>query len=465
MCFKLAAVLALRGWGAGVLLCVMAVPPSGVARAQTFEETLITTYIGNPTLKAARAELRAVDEDVSQAVANWRPNLTVDTEAGLQYTDTQSEFFTGSGDSQPRGAELNLIQPIYRGGRTVAGTERAELNVLAQRSRLKAVEQDVLLEAAVAYIDVWRDQAILRLNINNERVLQRQLEAAEDRFEVGEITRTDVAQSESRLARAKADRIAAEGALRSSRAVYQRVVGDYPGELAEPSYVGEMPLELNDLIAISVKDDPRVVAAHYSYEAAQKDVREVEGELLPRARLRGTLAYDDDFGTSQTETKRAEVFAELSIPLYQQGAVSSRVRQAKQIAGRRRIEVDEARLRAREDSIAAWEALVTAQAQIVSFETEVSAQQIALEGVRQENEVGERTTLDVLDAERELLNAEVSLVSANRDDYAANYAVVRAMGRLTAADLSLPVDLYDPNVHYDKVRDQWFGLDADGSAE
>ena len=445
------------------LVC-QAVPVQS-ALAQSFEEALAVTYLNNPTLRAARAELRAVDEDVSQAISNWRPTLDVETEAGLQYTDTQSDFFSGSGSSKPRGAEMNLIQPVYRGGRTISETDAAELNVLAQRARLKTVEQDILFEAIVAYLDVWRDQSILGLNVKNEQVLRRQLEAATDRFDVGEITRTDVAQSESRLSRATADRISSEGQLSSSRAIFQRVVGIYPEDLSEPTPSAELPGDLKDLIEIAVKNNPLVIAAIYSVRAARKDVRTLEGELYPRAQLRGSLIYDDDFGTSSTETKRAEVFAELNIPLYQQGSVSSRVRQAKQVAGQRRIEVDEAHQQVREDSIEAWEALVTAQAQIVSLDTEVRSQQIALEGVRQENEVGERTVLDVLDAEQELLDAQVRLVSASRDQVVANYGVLQAMGSLTADRLALPVVLYNPDTHYRRVRNKWFGLDAEAGGD
>jgi outer membrane protein TolC len=204
------------------------------AGAQTFLEALTTTYVNNPTLRAARAELRAVDENVAQALSNWRPEISVDGFGGAQYTDTQSDFFSDKGGSQPRGGELNVVQPLYRGGRTQSATNAAEAEVLSQRARLKSVEQDVLFEATVSYVDVWRDQSVLELNINNEQVLQRNLEASRDRFEVGEITRTDVAHSESRLARATAERIAADGNLNSSRAVFQRVVGDYPGQLTQP---------------------------------------------------------------------------------------------------------------------------------------------------------------------------------------------------------------------------------------
>jgi outer membrane protein/adhesin transport system outer membrane protein len=331
------------------------------AYAQSFEEALAATYANNPTLRAARAGLRAVDEGVSQALSNWRPELSVDGVVGAQYTDTQSDFFSDKGGSQPRVGELNVTQPLYRGGRTVSATNAAEFEVLAERARLKSAEQEVLLDAAVAYVDVWRDQSILELNIKNEQVLQRQLEASRDRFEVGEITRTDVAQSESRLARATADRIAATGRLSSSRAVFQRIVGDYPAQLVQPQAAAGLPTQLDDLIAISLDNDPNVVASEFAESAAKADIRTIKGELLPRAQLRGRLLYEDDLGTSNTERQQAEILAELTIPLYQQGAVSSRTREARQTATQRRIEVDEARAQAREDSIEAWEALVTAR--------------------------------------------------------------------------------------------------------
>lgn len=435
------------------------------AGAQTFLEALTTTYVNNPTLRAARAELRAVDESVAQALSNWRPEISVDGFGGAQYTDTQSDFFSDKGGSQPRGGELNIVQPLYRGGRTQSATNAAEAEVLSQRARLKSVEQDVLFDATVSYVDVWRDQSVLELNINNEQVLQRNLEASRDRFEVGEITRTDVAQSESRLARATAERIAADGNLNSSRAVFQRVVGDYPGQLTQPDPAAGLPKQLEELTAISLDNDPEVIASEFAENAARANVRTILGELLPSARLRGSLRYDDDQGISSTERQQAEIIAEVTIPLYQQGAASSRVRQARQIAMQRRIEVDEARSQARQDSIVAWEVLVTNRAQIESFRSEVATAEIALEGVRQENEVGERTVLDVLDAEQELLDAQVSLATARRDELVASYAMLRAMGRFTAEDLGLDVDLYDPAANYRDVRDKWFGLEIDDSAQ
>ena len=436
-------------------LAALAAPAAG----QTIDETLVLTYQSNPTLRAARAELRAVNEEVPQALSNWRPSVTVESFAGVEHRD-QSEPFDNTATGEPYNAELNVVQPLYRGGRTVAGTEQAEQAVLAQRAILRTVEQRVLFDATSAYLDVWRDQSILQLNINNEQVIARQLEASLDRFEVGEVTRTDVAQSESRLARATADRIAAEGALASSRAVFQRVVGRYPEVLAQPGPVAELPTSLENLIEISIRDDPRVLQSIYDERAAQKSVRVAEGDLLPSVQLRGTLQHQDELGESSSTFQEARLVAELTVPLYQQGVVASQVRQAKQLASQARIEVDEIRVQAREDAIEAWEAHQTAKAQIESFKAEVRATEIALEGVRQENLVGSRTVLDVLDAEQEVLDAQVSLVGSQRDELVAAYALQQAMGRLTAEALGLAVPVYNPERDYEAVRDRWYGLDT-----
>jgi TolC family type I secretion outer membrane protein len=300
----------------------------------------------------------------------------------------------------------------------------------------------------------------LQLTIKNEQVIARQLEASEDRFEVGEVTRTDVAQSESRLSRATAERIQAEGNLASSRAIFQRVVGVYPELLVQPDLLTGLPQNLEGLIEISIREDPRILQAVYDERAAQKSVRVAEGELLPSIQLRAGLQHQDEFVNSDRTFQEARLMAELLVPLYQQGAVSSRVRQAKQIASQRRIEIDEIRLLAREDAIEAWESLQTAKAQIVSFKAGVSSTKIALEGVRQENLVGSRTVLDVLDAEQEVLDAQVSLVVANRDELLADFALKQAMGHLTAQALALPVTVYDPEADYHAVRNRWYGLDA-----
>jgi len=450
----------LRSLAFGILLTLSAI--GFQAQAQSLKESLEHTYRTNPILQASRAELRSVNEGVPQALSGWRPTVSLTGSAGQEYTD-QDQPTSQSESSTPRNVELSLRQPLYTGGRTVSATERAEFDVLAQRARLKAVEQDTLFDGAVAYFDVWRDQSVLRLNINNERVLTRQLEATQDRFDVGEVTRTDVAQSESRLATATADRTAAEGDLAASRATFKRVVGLESSELKEPPSVKGLPETREEVIERSIADDPRVVAANFDQLSAERQVREILGELLPEVSLNGNLEHQDETAGEDFRSKSASITAEVSVPLYQQGQVSSRVRAAKQTQSQRRLEVDAARLQAVEDAIQAWENLVTARAQIVSFNAAVRSGEIALEGVKQENIVGTRTVLDVLDQEQELLDDRVNLVRARRDELAAQYEVLRAIGRLSGRDLTLDVPLYDPEEDYKKVRNLWFGLDAPSS--
>lgn len=432
--------------------------------AQTLDEALIQTYQSNPTLSAARAQLRATNERVPQALSGWRPLVEAQGSGGKAQDDDIRPDTDSEGRS-PASADLTVTQPLYRGGRTVAGTERAENEVLAQRARLATTEQDVLLSAVTAYADVWRDQSVLELNISNEQVLGRQLEATQDRFDVGELTRTDVAQSESRLTSATADRIGAQGNLSTSRATYENVTGSYPGRLVQPPLPGGLPESLTSIIAMAEAANPDVLATTYNELAAQRSVREVEGELLPSVELQGSVGYQHERTSRTSEGSTAEILAVVRVPLYQQGAVSSRVREAKQVASQRRLQVREAIRRAREDAISAWERLQTAQAQIAAFQQSVRANEIALEGVRQENAVGARTVLDVLDAEQELLDAQVSLVGAQRDEIVATFEVLSAVGRMTAADLGLGTEIYDAEADYRAVRGSWFGLDAPGTEQ
>ncbi|MFQ6018972.1 MAG: TolC family outer membrane protein [Kiloniellaceae bacterium] len=433
------------------------------AGAQTLNEALAAAYATNPTLGAARAELRAVNEGVPQALSNWRPDVTLSGSAGKRRIDSEGGFNPTAETTTPFEAAASLTQPLYRGGRTIAGTERAENQVRSQRATLQSVEQSVLLRAATAYMDVWRDQAVLRLNIKNEEVLERQLEASQDRFAVGEVTRTDVAQSETRLAVAVAGRVAAAGNLTTSRAVFQEVIGIEPGELQAPPPIEGLPSTLDQVVERAVAKNPDVLAANFAEKAARNQVREVIGELLPTVSLSASLRHLEETITRDSESDRAELLAEVTVPLYQQGAVSSRVREAKQISSQRRIEIEETRRRTGQEAISAWKRLQTARAQIESFQSGVRSAEIALEGVRQENLVGARTVLDILDAEQELLDAQVSLVRSQRDEIVAGFEVLAAVGRLTARDLVLPVEIYDPEIDYRKVRNRWFGLGIPGA--
>ncbi|MGF1607766.1 MAG: TolC family outer membrane protein [Kiloniellales bacterium] len=453
----------LRAWRWAGLSGLLLGFASGPAAAQSLEEALATAYATNPTLQAARAALRTTNEQVPQALSNWRPRVTLQGSGGVQELDSTSGRSTLSREEDsvttfPLEAELSVTQPLYRGGRTQADTRRAEATVWAQRASLANTEQDILFRVASSYVDVWRDQSVLELNQSNERVLSRQLEATRDRFEVGEVTRTDVAQSESRLASATGGRVRAEGDLSSSRALFQELVGFAAGVLESVPPVDGLPASQDELLALARDNNPAVVQAMFAEEAERHNVRLQFGQMLPELSLVGSLSHSQDTTSTTDETDRARVVAQLSVPLYQQGFVSSQIREAKQRASQRRVEIDEARRRVEQEAISAWEALQTARAQIVAFRAEVESAGIALEGVRQENAVGARTILDILDAEQEYLDAQVNLVRAQRDEIVASYQVLQAAGRMTARNLNLPVTLYDPQIDLEKVRDVWFGF-------
>lgn len=429
----------------------------GDACGQTLEEALAAAYRLNPALEASRASLRAVDEGVPQARAGYRPTVTAQGDIGRSENEVVSPFFGAREKRNPKNYRLSIEQPVYRGGRTAAGTRQAENLVQSGRARLLVTEQDVLLAAATAYTTVLRDQAVLELTINNEQVLRRQLEATQDQFEVGEVTRTDVSQAEARLAGATAERIQAEGDLDSARAVYRNVIGESPGELVPPGPVEGLPATVEEAIALS-EQNPDVAAALFSEKAALDGVDLVTGELLPEVSVVGEITRGEETSARGSLSKRKLIKAQLNVPLYQAGAVYSRVREARQNALQRRSEVEDARRDAGEAATRAWEALETARARILSFETQISANEIALEGVKQEATVGVRTILDILDAEQELLNSQVNLVRAQRDETVAAFELRTAIGRMTAAYLGLSVQLYDPESYYRKVRGKFWGI-------
>ncbi len=421
--------------------------------ADTLSEALASAYLSNPDLGAVRAELRGTDEGVPQALSGWRPTVQIDATAGYERAD--SSTINAQNLRQGTGT-LSVVQPLYRGGRTVAGTSQAENEVLANRARLRSSEQTVLLDAVTAYMDVLRDRASVALNLNNEQVLRRQLEATRDRFEVGEVTRTDVAQAEARLARTVAERISAEGSLAVSDATYERVIGAKPGDLEAAPPLPALPESLPDAMAITLAENPDLESAAHAENSAREAVKVAFGDVLPEASLTGAT----ETSLEDVESTSVSLLAQVTIPLYQAGAVHAQVRQAKELRNQRRIEVEQARRSVVETVTQSWEQLVTARSNIRARQQEVRANEIALEGVRQEAAVGSRTTLDVLDAEQELLDARVALVVAERDEYVAGFALYSAIGRLSVAHLSVPVTAYDPTSHYNQVRDKYWGWEV-----
>lgn len=437
----------------GVITLLLAGPVS----AQTLQEALTNAYTNNPTLQTARAQLRATDENVPQALAGWRPTVILQGSAG--YADGTVTTRTGRADVERNtlSGSATLTQPLYRGGRTQAATAQAENQVLAQRARLLATEQQVLLDTATAYVNVIRDQQVVRLNQNNVTVLQRQLQATNDRFRVGEITRTDVAQAESRLAGARADLAVAQGTLQTSSAMFARLVGAPPGRLSEPQPL-RVPTAANQRsVADAALNNPNVVAARFDEASARDNVDLQYGALLPQVSAQASTFRNDNASQPGTRGTGSQATLNLSVPLYQGGAEHAAVRQARQQAQQARQVVDDQRRTAIQQATGAWETYQAAQATVASTRAQIRAAEIALDGVQREAVVGSRTTLDVLNQEQELLNARVTLVRALANLVTASYSVAASVGRLTARDLQLPVQLYDDRAYYRAVRNRWFG--------
>ncbi len=438
-----------------------------VVDAQTLDDALTTAYNNNPTLLARRARLRATDEGVPQALSNWRPDVSMSLDTG--YADVTNTNSSGTGRNQIRqqqSAGIDVTQPLFRGGRTLAGTSEAENDVRAERARLLATEQTVLLSVVTAYMNTFRDEAVLKLNLNNEQVLRRQLEATRDRFEVGEITRTDVHQAEARLAQATADRIQSEGDLEASRADYRNVVGEAaPANLAAPEIPTTLPTDKDEAIKIAAVKNPAVIGAEFDKRSSVDAADGIWGELLPEVELTAGLSKAFEGSAEQGSITTADIGIGINIPIYQQGAVYSRLREARQTAAEQSFLIDEQRRSAVASATRAWETLISAQASVTAFAAQIDANIVALEGVEREASVGSRTVLDVLDAEQELLDSRVSLVRAQRNEIVALYELKSSMGQLTARDLELPVTLYDPREHYRETRKKWFGGNSSGDTQ
>ncbi len=440
---------------------------TGAALAETLEETLVSAYLTNPSLSAQQSSLRATDEGVAQARSNWRPTIEFSADAGREIN--KSSLRTSSARTQhrtPYSYGIDLSQPIYRGGRTLAETSEAENAVQAARVRLIEVEQDILLAAATAYLDVYRDEAVLELNRNNESVLQRQLEATRDRFQVGEITRTDVHQAEARLARSTADRIQSEATLEGARAAFRNATGRAPkGQINLPPLPSGSPADIEAALKEAALNNPRVIAAQYNERAAANNVDSVWGELLPEVEFTASMSRDHNSSSESSQIDSAEALFTLNVPLYQSGAVYSRLRAAKQQVSEQRMTIELERRNAIEQATRSWETLQSAKARVSAFRTAIQAATIAFEGVEREAAVGSRTVLDVLDAEQELLDARVNFIRAQRDEAVGVFELLSAMGQLGARNLQLPVDLYNPENHYQEVRDKWAGATSSGGID
>ncbi|HEY8611235.1 MAG TPA: TolC family outer membrane protein [Roseomonas sp.] len=457
-----------RGAGTSILfLCLALAALSPAARAQTLQQALAQAYNANPALLAARAQLRAVDEAVPQALSGWRPSVTITGSYGA--TDARSRTRMPGAEGQPfstfrdtsiapaTGAVV-LSQPLFQGGRTTAATAQAESQVLAQRARLLATEQLTLLNAVQAYVDVVRGQEVLRLNDNNLRVLEQQRIATERRLRAGEVTRTDSLQAEARLALAIGSREAAAAALESSRAAYQRFVGAPPGTLVAPQPLRPVAPTERALREAAGTEGPAVAAALFDAAAARHAVRVQAAQLLPQLSLQAQVFRNDNSGLRGSRGTGQSAGVTLSVPIYQGGAEYASVRQARELEQQALQLLDDQRRQAMQQGTDAWHAWQAAGAQADAARRAIRAAEGALYGVQREALIGGRTTLDVLNAELELLNARIAQVQAVATLVTSSYALAASVGRLTAAGLGLPVTPYDWTTHYHAVRNSWIGL-------
>lgn len=455
----------LAGAAFGCLLCA-----APAFAQETLSGALARAYGSTPELNAQRANVRAIDELVPQALAGYRPRITGTADAGRVHNETITPTFSSTSGTRTgrkshtndtfsaRGVGVQVDQTLFNGFRTENSTRAAESQILGARETLRNTEQNVLLNAATAYMNVLRDTALLNLQRNNVEVLEEQLRQTRDRFRVGEVTRTDVAQSESRLALARSQASAAEGNLKASIATYRQRVGVEPKRLSPAQSIEAIiPKSIDVAVQNALTNHPAIIASLHGVDSQQLQVKVVESELYPTVSLQGNLSKRWESNASDTEAYSASVVARLSVPIYEGGQVYSRVRQAKETLGERRIQVDQQRDVVRQAVVASWSGLQSAKAQIIASQAQVAASEIALAGVREEAKVGQRTTLDVLNSQQELLIARSNLVTAQRDRVVASYNVLASIGKLSAQSLSLKTATYSPKVHYDQVRDKWIG--------
>ncbi|MFM9865218.1 MAG: TolC family outer membrane protein [Micropepsaceae bacterium] len=444
------------GLRAALLATVLAVPH---ASADTLLDALVKTYQTNPQLLAERANLRATDEEVSQAIAQWRPRIEISADYAKTHSESKTDGLPRSlSRTEPWSADVTATQTVFAGGRILAQRRQADANVKAGRARLHSTEQSVFLGTISSYMNVVRDEAVLKLNEANTQLLKKQLEAAQARFDVGEITRTDVAQAEARLAAGTASETSAQATLKASRLAFERSVGEAPGSLDAKPKAPAVPETEVQAREIANVQNPGLVGARAQEDSARYGIDFAVGQMLPTVTVSASYGRSgQERGPAETIGDDSRLVATARVPLYQGGAEWSAVRQAKEFNNRARLNVEDARRATDEGVQNAWEAYRAAKASSEANRQQVKAAEIAFEGVEQEQQVGSRTTLDVLNQQQELLNARVALVRTERDEVVASYSLLSAVGKLTAQDLELPVQFYDPVGNYDMQTWRPFG--------
>jgi outer membrane protein len=444
----------------GAVGFVLSAVPS---HAETLAEALALAYANNPQLNLARANVRSSDEGVGIAAAAGRPKLNGSASIGRSYTAYGYQNNSNGGVNAdfyntPGSVGITLVQPLYAGGQIEAGKNQADAAVRAQRESLRSAEQTVLLNAATAFMDVIRDTALVGLQESNIKFLAEQVRAAKDRFGVGEGTQTDVAQAEASYQLAVSQLNAARAQLNASRASYRQAIGQEPGKLTGAGGIDKLlPKTVETAVTAAQGENPQILAGIHNVDVAQHNVKYLEGALLPQLGVQGSASRAFDNPSYKT-LNSASIGVNLTVPLYQGGGEYAKIRQAKEQLGASRLQVDLARDQVRANVVSAWGSLQAANASIAAYKAQVEASQLALNGVMEEQRVGQRTTLDVLNQQTSLINARSNLVNAERMRVVGSYQLVAAVGRLDVERLALRIATYDPGQHYEEVKDKWIGL-------
>jgi len=449
--------------GAAVSVLLLALAGPTPALADTIEAALVRAYQNNPQLNAQRAQVRSTDENVPQALSGYRPRVALTANGGYQYQDTLSSPGPGNtpinGPSVPRSVGVTVTQTLYNGNITGNRTRAAESQVSGSREALRSLDQSVLLQGASIYMDYLRDAATLEVQRSNVRVLEQTLKQTRDRFNVGEVTRTDVAQSEAQLAAGKTQALTAEANLTTTRANFRRIIGNEPTNLAPGSPVDRfLPASLAGAVELGLIEHPNVTAAMFGIDVNFLQVKVAEGALLPTIALQVGATQGNEQSLIQYRSFNASAIAQANWQLYDGGNTYSLIRQSKENLAQQRLNLETTRDQTRATVVQWWGSLQAGKAQVQSAQAQVTASEIALNGVREEAKAGQRTTLDVLNAQQALVNARVALVTAQHDRVVASYNVLAAIGRLSPQVLGLATTVYDPTVHYHQVRDSWAGV-------
>lgn len=439
-----------------------------MANAESLSSALLEAYRKNPTLNAARAGQRAIDENVPQALAGWRPTVSAQGTAAQAWSNTYTYSSHSNAGFKPTTENLTirLDQPLFRGFKTVEGTKAAEAQVKSGQMQLLATEQTVLLNGIQAYLDVIRDRRTVQLREQNLVVLQDQFKASNARFKAGELTKTDVAQSQAGVASAQASLAGTVAQLRASEAAFEQIIGHQPGKL-ESAPAARPPASLDQAFEIAHETNPQILAAAQAVNYAEHNIGVARSGLLPTADLQGIYSFTatqngaGGLGTTTTNDNSAlTVQGVVNVPIYEQGLSYSQVRAAKQRASQSRISVIDTTRQVRQAVAANWAGYTSSKQSVASIGESVSASQTAYNGVKQEYSVGSRSTIDVLNAEQTLLSAQISEVSLQHDLILSSYRLQSSIGHLTGRHLHLG-PLYDSTANYKNVRDKWIGTGAD----